>query len=90
MRNSDTPTVVEAILFGAVMGAGLGAILGLLLASQRGAGLRDDIRTGIGTLVDGAKRFVNPARGKPTVTLQDGAQVQRDENAMLPFAGSIM
>lgn len=90
MRINDKLTILEVFLFGATMGAGLGAILGLFLAPKRGADLRDEIKTGIGTLVDSARSLVNPSAGHSSVTLQDQAQVQRDENTLLPYAGSIM
>jgi gas vesicle protein len=90
IRITEKMAMVRVFLIGAAVGAGAGAILGLLVAPKRGAELRHDVKSGIGKFLGGAQQLADGAFTHASVMLQDARQVERDENTMLPFAGSIL
>jgi len=89
MRFADRSTTIRVFLLGSAIGAGAGAVLGLLFAPRSRADLRGDVKSKAGELLGGAQECLGRASNRSSFTLQDAKQVERDESAMLLHAGSI-
>jgi gas vesicle protein len=90
IRIADTKTMIRVFLLGSAVGAGAAAVVGLLFAPKRGAGLRDDVKSNAGSLLNGAEGALGRASGRSSFAQQDPRQVEIDESTMLPYAGSIL
>jgi hypothetical protein len=52
--------------------------------------MQASMKLGVGTLIDAAKATAGHRHNHPAFAQQDRDKMERDEHAMLPYAGSVL